>query len=131
MKESTYLVSSVFTLFNTVSLSDLSGTLGGTQGEEPRAAALDERGGLGGQVQISAMSFKKQHTPRPSEPLILASHLTILKQYGLLISTLKPGLTATAHAELQLETLINLLCFYLSGYYKITICEYHYYYCYY
>lgn len=85
MKESTYLVSFVFTLFNTVSLSDLSGTLGGILGGELRAAALGKRGGRGGGGQVSAMSLKKT----TKKLLILATHLTRLNWSGLLISTLK------------------------------------------
>lgn len=49
----------VFTLFNIVSLPDLSGILGGILGGESMAGALEERGGRCGGGQISAMSFKK------------------------------------------------------------------------
>lgn len=56
----------LFTLFNTPSLSDLSGTLGGILGGQLRAVASDERGGRGGGAPISDMSFGKP------TPLILA-----------------------------------------------------------
>lgn len=57
----------LFTLFNTPSLSDLSGTLGGILGGQSRAVASEERGGRGGAAQISDMSFWKP------TPLILAT----------------------------------------------------------
>lgn len=113
VKGSAYLVSFVFTLFNTASLSDLSGTLGGILGGESRAAALVEREGRGGGGQISAMSFKKNEKKQTniSNTSDNAKPVWPVNQYS------KACVTATAHTELQLESLIktHLLCFYLPS----------------
>lgn len=76
----------------------------------------ESRGPSEGVAVVGEKFLRYPLKKKQKNPLILATHLTMLNQYGLLISTLKPGLTATAHAELQLESLIktHLLCFYLS-----------------